>query len=635
MANIADAGVVTPAFMGLAGLVIPLILLYLLKPRPKQILFPSLMFIELMEKKRRLVSFLERFVRDPLLLVQIIVITLLAAGLTGPYLILEMEGNKPANIVIVIDGSASMQATDVSPSRFGEAVKRAKKVVEGLNPRSTVSIVLSSTVPTTILSKKDPVQAGIALDNLRPLDVQTNINDAIRMSTDFRENEVEDKIYLFSDFSQVTGLEASNAFLKSQGFSVNWGRIGGDASNAAIVDYIIEQNRLNNTNYVSVSVYNTRGVSRIPVKAFIGGKEIYAKTNRIMQGEHFYYDFTLPASHKEQKLKVSIQQDDALAVDDDAHLVISPIKEQKILLLSQESADKYLRLLLEAMPHTSLTINEPPVIENIDAYDIIVVGNVEPSLILPGTFRDIEEKVDSGGSLIIMGSDRTSRMTDGVFWRMLPVDGLEYRAMTQNVELVGGHDVGDDLVFDNVIVEKYHAATLKEEASVLAESDGQPILALMDVKMGTTVYMGLNPDETWSNFRYSASYPILWANLFDHFQEKSGSKKRLNYRAGDIISLGENGSVKTPSGNLIRGSSILADEAGIYLTSGESYGVSLANEQESTITPGNSTILGSTGDSLVEKVITKARIEGYLLAVLAALTLLLADAFLYIRRGLI
>src|SRR5256885_15055110 len=66
---------------------------------------------------------LQRLKWSLLLLLQLLGLALVAVAVARPFT--EQEGQKPVHAVLLLDGSASMHASDVQPSRFDKAVQAA------------------------------------------------------------------------------------------------------------------------------------------------------------------------------------------------------------------------------------------------------------------------------------------------------------------------------------------------------------------------------------------------------------------------------------------------------------------------------------------------------------------------------
>src|SRR5882762_9888684 len=114
----------------LAGLLtVPLLLLYFLKVRRRQATVSSLLLWNPALRDREASTFFQRLQRDPLLILQVLILLALAVALARPAVTVMGHGAK--RIVIVLDTCASMKATDVSPSRFVRAQRLALDLVGG------------------------------------------------------------------------------------------------------------------------------------------------------------------------------------------------------------------------------------------------------------------------------------------------------------------------------------------------------------------------------------------------------------------------------------------------------------------------------------------------------------------------
>src|SRR5205809_4370833 len=106
------------------------ILFYLLKrKRVVKLVSSTLLWQKFLAETQASAPF-QKLRNNWLLILQIILLTLAVLALARPYFAAR---TKPAQLrVIVLDASASMQATDESPSRFEKARSEALKWVDGL-----------------------------------------------------------------------------------------------------------------------------------------------------------------------------------------------------------------------------------------------------------------------------------------------------------------------------------------------------------------------------------------------------------------------------------------------------------------------------------------------------------------------
>lgn len=114
-----------PLFLGSLLLIGPLVALYFLKTKPTRIVVPSNALWQEVIRRTRSNSLFQRYRNSILLLIQILVLALLAIGLARPYRQVTFAGRS----LILIDTSASMKATDGSPSRFEAAREYALAIV--------------------------------------------------------------------------------------------------------------------------------------------------------------------------------------------------------------------------------------------------------------------------------------------------------------------------------------------------------------------------------------------------------------------------------------------------------------------------------------------------------------------------
>ena len=108
----------------------------------------------------------------------VIALSLLTVAVAGPTKDTRVPRNR-AVIMLVIDVSQSMRATDVSPSRLAAAQKAAKQFAQQVTPGVNLGLVSFAGTPNVLVSPTSRHDATVsALDNLRPDDA-TATGDAI------------------------------------------------------------------------------------------------------------------------------------------------------------------------------------------------------------------------------------------------------------------------------------------------------------------------------------------------------------------------------------------------------------------------------------------------------------------------
>lgn len=105
-----------------------IIILYLLKPRGKDYRVSSNLLWAQLFRNQQSKTFLEKFIHNILMYLQILMILLLVLALMSPYLL--RRGTGRGNVVLVLDTSGSMQHdTGEGRTRIEEAVEQVKNLV--------------------------------------------------------------------------------------------------------------------------------------------------------------------------------------------------------------------------------------------------------------------------------------------------------------------------------------------------------------------------------------------------------------------------------------------------------------------------------------------------------------------------
>ena len=155
------------ALLGLLS-IIPLIIIYLIRPRPKEIRFSATQFLREGEAERSAV--LSRLINDPLFWVQLLVLLSLSVAAAGPFTV--ETGPASSHLVVVLDGSASMQASS-----------RALQLIDPyLDKYQRISIVLAESMPLTVLSEGSPTEARNALQRQVPKAVSADLSSAMTLA---------------------------------------------------------------------------------------------------------------------------------------------------------------------------------------------------------------------------------------------------------------------------------------------------------------------------------------------------------------------------------------------------------------------------------------------------------------------
>ena len=134
------------------------VVFYLLKRRRVARLVSSTVLWQRFLNETQANSPFQKLRHNWLLIIQLILLALAVFALTRPYFAGKMESGR--FLVVVLDVSASMQSTDVSPNRLGQAKVEIGKLIDGMYDSDEMVLILSGGDGGAPVA--DQCQAGVA-----------------------------------------------------------------------------------------------------------------------------------------------------------------------------------------------------------------------------------------------------------------------------------------------------------------------------------------------------------------------------------------------------------------------------------------------------------------------------------------
>ncbi|MCY4539494.1 MAG: VWA domain-containing protein, partial [Chloroflexi bacterium] len=127
------------AFAGLA-LGIPILLLYMLRLRRRELLISSTYLWQQVVKDTEANTPWQRLRRNLLLFLQLLILLAMVLALARPFITVPTVS--AGKIALLLDASASMAATDLEgQSRFDAAIERALGLINNMNPQDIISLI--------------------------------------------------------------------------------------------------------------------------------------------------------------------------------------------------------------------------------------------------------------------------------------------------------------------------------------------------------------------------------------------------------------------------------------------------------------------------------------------------------------
>ena len=138
-----------PIAFALAALTLPIVALYILKVRLRRVHVSTNLFWKQIYEEKPPRSIWQHFRHLASLLLQLLMLLLIVLAIADPYF--SWQVLQARRLVLVVDNSASMRATDVAPTRLDAAKSAAQQIVDGLRFRDEVAIVLAGSTPEVIV----------------------------------------------------------------------------------------------------------------------------------------------------------------------------------------------------------------------------------------------------------------------------------------------------------------------------------------------------------------------------------------------------------------------------------------------------------------------------------------------------
>lgn len=595
-----------PAGLLTALVLIPFLLLYLIRPKPRHERIPSLLFIMKDVGKTNAKSFFRTFLKDVLFLLQLLILLLLIAAAAKPYV--EVPRRYLAEeTVILIDVSASMQAG----GRFAQAKELA---LENLGKKNTIITITSN--PAILLDRGSAGQARDLLSKLEPMDTTTSLSDAINLAASHAGAGT--RVVIISDFIATAGdrdFETAAALLESAGAMVEYLPVQSSAKNVGIIDLQVGPV----TSKLWVKNYKSRPRS-VTLKISDAEQQLL-----LAPGETREVSFQTPPG----VAKITIPEKDDFPVDNTVW-TSTPAKNKVAVLVitnnkgavEQSRARLAMQLISENFPTKFLLeYAEPPRIPKLH-HDLYLFDNANPNLILPGHIKDIKRHVEDGASLIVFSQPAIFSLD----WQgLLPVVPLKESQGTRGAIIPEKSVLTQDIAFGQV--NEYLRVKAVPNATVITSVKNDPVIVLKRLGKGFVLYYGL--DDKKASFSRDPSYPVFWRRVLDRLTHRP-SIENLNVHTGGILAFPVETHVKTPRG-VVKGKLVPLNYVGVYTYRDRSVAVNLLSDEESSLTTSINLTRASTSEKGGETEKAPKEITNFFL--IAALILLFLE-ILYVKyRG--
>lgn len=570
----------TPAALALLALTVPILLLYMLKLRRKSVQVSSTLLWERLLRDKQANTPWQKLKRNLLLFLQLLILAALALALARPALRAPVVAS--GAMIVLLDASASMNATDVSPTRFEAARRLVETLINNLPGGSQMTLITVSSQPQTLIAaESDKALLRSALAAARPTQSGADWHAAFALAAAAAHN-----------LPDVTTVIVSDGGLPAEGLPALPGQaryvpIGASDDNLALSALALRGGQM----FVEVTNYGAAPRSVLLSIAEIAAEDTILRDARQMEipsgASRSITLETLPAGGRIYQARITDPAGnsalDAFPLDDTAFAINQDAAARRVLLVS--TGNLYLEQLLAALPgiqpFRSLTGEIPR-----DPFDLYLFDGTYPSQSLPGSLLLVNPPPNP---LFVVGS------------------------AFQPVEMqVKEHPLTRYVDWSSVHILQASSVPLPSWADLLIEADGRPLVFAGET--GNRRAAVLTFDLRQSDLPLQTAYPILFSNLINYLIPPAGFDASQSLRPGESLTLVpppgvEQIVVATPSDKLytlLPGRASLTftntDETGYYAvnflsknaTRTEYFAVNLFDPAESNIRPAESLQIGRT-----------------------------------------
>lgn len=601
--------VLNPWALTAALIAIPIVLLYLLRLHRNERAVSSTMLWQQVVLDREANTLWQRLRRNLLLLLQLLTLAFLVFALVRPYL--NLPATLSGRLIVLLDGSASMRATDVSPTRFDAAKAEIRQLIDELGPNSEMSIILVDGSPHALTSATiNQGELNAALDGAKPSLVSANWSAGVALAiaaSGGNQSGSDATTVIVSD-----GINADDVQLLAG--NVRYIPIGSSSDNIAISNLSLRKTTRGLAAFVRVANTGTQD-DRVLVSVHSDNVLQDARTLSVSAGQSASFLVT-GIDPQVESVRASIDQagHNTLPVDDVAYVVNARDSKRKVLLLS--AGNRFLEQSLAALPNLQVTRAITPPVTGADrAFDLYVLDGL--SMTLP-----------AHANVVFVGAQSVFT-TSGTFSNTAFVSS-EQHPILANV---------DWRTVNSTDVRRINTPTWLKP---IVESQGGPILfagelAGADSAFGRVVLIPF--DLRRSDLPLQVAFPILIANTVEWLAPPQGLNISSSVKPGDVVPLNKDAIVQLPDGSRMavdqRGFA-QTDQLGVYRVQDNDvsgvFAVVFSNPAESKIAPNLQLQVGGiTPSAQVKPQFTQREMWSWLAVV--ALGLLMVEWWVY-QRGI-
>ena len=497
-------------FLPLAGIIVAL---YLLRMRRQDVRVPATFLWSEHTEEIRANSLFQRLRFNWLMVLQLLIAGFLCFAFSQPQV--RQAGLLGETTVIVIDTSASMRSTDVSPTRFDAALDIVRAAINTSKPTDRFALIEAGAIPRVAFSlSNDPAKQRDALNKIHSTDEEGNMGEALRLASALVSSLDSARILVISDgcFPRVENFTPGKA-------TVVYKSIGTRQENLAITALGSAKTTRGNEIFCGVRNFGFNKADTT-VEIFADDKLIYTTKVTMQSLKSAGVSCLAPASA--HILHAKIDAKDFLSADNELYASADPNAAISTLLVSKGNPFLERALLLDPR----ITLDRADSLPNsergtVSKFDLIIFDGVAPQPVSSRAVVSFGPSSEASGATSSPGQDSP---------KILDVTD---NPLTKGVN------------FGTTYIEKGFRLKPYEGAKTLVDSNQGPIVVADD---GDTKRIAVSFNSLDSDFPLQVGFPIFVANIID-FVAKDSSGGDIVTKAGSTFAFRSNSDVSISGPN--------------------------------------------------------------------------------------
>ncbi len=363
-----------PAALAFSIIIPVILLLYFMRPkRQERVVSSTLLWQQALQDLQASRPW-QRLRITLLLLLQILAAIVIVLVLARPATFISSPIG--GDTIIILQASASMQATDIPPSRFEQAKSNITDLIDGLGPSDRLSLIAMARTPQVLIAfSSEKGQLTSALQRAKVTNQDADLEQALSLATSLAAGHSDAQVLVIGDGHVLPPDQTLEV-----PFPVRYMQIGTDAPNVALLALAEHTIQGHQVALAQIANYSHQQRS-IPIELYADGKLVGVQTAILPAGANGALQWG-PLPPTTRFLHARIISQDAMTVDHEAWANAGGSMHGRVLLVTR--GNSFLETALHLQPNIDLFETTPDKYANVGNFDLTVFDGFIPASLPPG-----------------------------------------------------------------------------------------------------------------------------------------------------------------------------------------------------------------------------------------------------------